>query len=290
MSNSMLSQLFFQMIGITIVLNSCSPSHITQHGVPTFSPQEQVKAPMQNGWARKQAPGFRQYLIEDSSTISIDGDSTQISMLHSTALYSLSFIAQGDSFSFTATVDSISTSSRLPSERNETDRSFSQVVHAIVSSTGQMSVLNAETASSCQGGMDAAAMRVFELTQNYPKIDITIGDKWADTVSVISCRGKTPLHQQIIRQYELLELTNRKQHNVAKIQRITSATVRGTSSNPHNHLTVAGSGTGSTTFYVDLATGFLSESEGHSQAKLTITTSRGNYAFIQNITTHINIQ
>ena len=290
MSKTAFSQAFSRIIGITIALNSCSASHVTQPGFPTSPPREPVKPSLQDEWVPKQAPGTRQYLIEDSATIFIGNDSTHTSLLQTATWYSLSLIALADSFSFTTKIDSMSTSSHTSLTKNGVDSSSSRTIHATFSSNGEMSALIGEAPSSCQRGVDATAMRVFELTQNYPKKSIRVGDRWADTVSGTSCRGRIPLYQQSIHEYQLLELINWKDHDVAKIQRNVSTVITGTSFESQNHLTVTGSGVGSMIFYADRITGFLHESDSHSKSRLTINTSRGSYSFTQTITTHIEIR
>jgi hypothetical protein len=290
MSNVMFHRTFVRMIGILIVLNNCSPKRVTQPGFPTALSREQVKSSLQDEWMPKRASGTQQYLIEDSSTMLISNDSTHTSLLQAATMYSLSLIALADSFAFTAKADSFSTSAASSPRRSGIDKSFSQIVHGTFSNSGEMSAINGEASSSCQEGMDHTGMRVFELIQNYPKWAIKVGTKWSDTVSVTSCRGKIPLHQQIIRQYQLLELTNWKEHAVAKIQRSVSTTVTGTNYEARNHLTATGSGVGNTILYADRTTGFLRESRSHSESKFTVTTSRGIYQFTQSITTHITIQ
>gem|GEM_PF-3078031 len=290
MSNAMFSRTFFRTIGIMIILNNCAPNRVAQPRFPTASPQEQIKPSLQDEWMPKQAPGIRQYLIEDSSTTLISDDPTHTSLLQTTTTYSLSLIALADSFSFTAKVDSMSTSSASSPRTSIVDKSFAQTIHGTFSNSGEISAVIGDTPSSCQGGVDAAGMRVFELTQHYPKQAIKIGDKWTDTISATSCRGKITLHQQIIREYQLLELTNWNEYAVAKIQQNVSTTTTGTSSETQNHLTAIGSGAGTIMFYADRTSGFLRESSGHSESKFTITTSRGSYPFTQNITTRIKIQ
>jgi hypothetical protein len=290
MNNSRLSQTFLRMIGTVIVLNSCSQNQVAQTGLPTSPPQEQIKPSLQDEWMPKQVPGTRRYIIEDSSTILLSDDSTHTSSLQTATVYSLSLIALADSFLFTAKVDSMSSNSRSSPKESEANKASAQTVHATFSSTGEMSALKGEAPSSCQGGVDAAAMRVFELTQSYPKKRIRVGDRWTDTVSATSCRGRTVLNQQIIREYQLLELTSWKDHDVAKIQQEVSAIVTATNSESQNNLTATGSGTGKRIFYADRITGFLRESNGRSESRLTINTSRGSYPFTQSITTHIEIR
>jgi hypothetical protein len=290
MSHIIFRRTFFRIIGIMIILNYCSPNHVAQPGFPTAPPQEQIEPSLQDKWMPEQVPGTRQYLIEDSSTTFINDDPTHTSLLQTATTYSLSLISLADSFSFTAKVDSISTSSASFPGASTVNKSFSQTVHGTLSNSGEMSAVITDASSSCQEGVDAAGMRVFELTQYYPKRAIKIGDKWADTISATSCRGKIMLHQEIIREYQLLELTNWKEHAVAKIQRNVSTRATGTSSESQNYLTATGFGAGTVIFYADRTKGFLRESNSHSESKFIITTSRGNYSFTQNIITHIKIQ
>ena len=290
MSHTMFSRTFVRTIGIMITLNNCSPNHAAQPGFSTVLPREQLKPSMQDEWMPKQSPGTRQYLIEDSSTTLISDDPTHTSLLQTATTYSLSLIALADSFSFTAKVDSMSTSLASSPGTSTVNKLFSQTVHGTFSNSGEISAVIGDAPSSCQGGVDAAGMRVFELAQYYPKRAIKIGDKWADTISVINCRGKITLRQIIIREYQLLELTNWKEYAVAKIQQNISTTATGTNPESQNHLITTGSGTGTVTFYADRTKGFLRESSGHSESKFIITTNRGSYPFTQNIITHIRIQ
>ena len=131
MSNAMFSRTFFRTIGIMIILNNCAPNRVAQPGFPTASPQEQIKPSLQDEWMPKQAPGIRQYLIEDSSTTLISDDPTHTSLLQTTTTYSLSLIALADSFSFTAKVDSMSTSSASSPRTSIVDKSFAQTVHGL---------------------------------------------------------------------------------------------------------------------------------------------------------------
>ena len=290
MSYIIFRQTFCRTIGIVIILNNCSPNRVAQPGFATAPPREQIKPSLQDEWMPKQAPGTRQYLIEDSSTTSISDDPTHTSSLQRATTYSLSLVPLTDSFSFTAKVDSMSTNSASSPELSTLNKSFSQTVHGTFSNSGEISAVTTDASLSCQGGVDAAGMRVFELTQYYPKGTIKIGDKWADTISVISCRGKIILYQKIIRKYQLLELINWKKYPVAKIQRNVSTTLTGNSSESQNQLTAIGFGTGTILFYADRTNGFLRESKGYSESKFIITTSRGNYSFTQNVITHIKIQ
>ena len=290
MSHIIFRQTLCRTIGIVIILNNCSPNRVAQPGFATAPPREQIEPSLQDEWMPKQAPGSRQYLIEDSSTTSISDDPTHTSSLQTATTYSLSLVPLADSFSFTAKVDSMSTSLASSPEASTLNKSFSQTVHGTFSNNGEMSTVIADASSSCQGGVDAAGMRMFELTQYYPKGAIKIGDKWADTISATSCRGKITLHQEIIREYQLLELTNWKKYPVAKIQRNVSTTAMGSSSESQNHLTATGFGTGTALFYADRTNGFLRESNGYSESKFIISTSRGSYSFTQNVITHIKIQ
>jgi hypothetical protein len=277
-------------IGITIIISNCAPTSVAIPGTTQLPPREHIGAPTQNEWMPQRIAETGQYVISDSTSISINGDSSHISSFQTTTLYSLSLIPLADSFSVTAKVDSTTTYPRSSAGAYGAERSSHDITHATISSTGQLSALTGEIVSSCQGGVDAMATRVFELAQNYSKQHMRIGDKWADTVFAVNCRGKTPLHQQIIREYELLELATWKEHQIAKIQRTASSTVLGNSPDPHNYLNAVGTGIGKAILYVDRASGFLLESDGRSETTLTIKTSRGSYPFRQSMRTHIELR
>jgi hypothetical protein len=289
---TILAQRFIPVIECILAFSSCSPKH-------TINPQatkgqQSVRVPMKteiiDGWAPRLTPEIKRYSIADTSIISLNNDSAHSSSIQTTAIYDIALTALDDSFLLTARVESLTTNSRIQEAHVSGKIDSLEQFHATISSTGRSSLIIGSLPSVCAGGINPVATRILELTLNYPQRHLKIGDKWSDTVAIISCRGKTPLLQQNIYQYELTDFTKSTQLSLAKIQRTVTTTFHGVSTDLRNQLIVHGSGFNSSTLYVDQKNGMLVESTEHSQLLLLLTTTRGTYPFTQNIFTHITVQ
>lgn len=280
-----LGRVIIGMVSLTILLNDCSPKQVAKPEVSAPETTRQTTVPSQQSiWTPMVLAGNKHYFIEDSSTISINDDSSHVTSFQMRTFYSLSLITLGDSLVLTAIVDSTSTN---PLSSSGKSGPTSQVIHAIASNAGQLSGLTSETVTACKDGIEAVGMRIYELIPSYPKHSVERGGHWVDTVSANSCRGKTSLHQRIIREYQFLGFSEWKEYNAARIERHSSNVVTGSTLETRNRFTATGSGTGSAILYVDRKTGRLLESDGHSESKLIISTTRGDYPFTQSIITHI---
>lgn len=270
---------------------SCTPPHVvkTQGGSDQGLVQDPHKAEVASSWFPKLVPGSNRYLITDSSTISISGDSSHSSSVHTAAIYDITLTASGDSLSLTASVESLTTNSHLQTPRLDSQMDSTKDFHATVSNSGRLSPITGMISSMCATGANPGAIRVLELTLNYPRMHLKVGDKWTDSVSTTSCRGKTTLEQQNIYQYQLTDLTTQNGHNLAQIQRDVLTTFHSLSSNQKNQLTTSGYGSSTSVLYVDQKTSALIQSSEHSRLKLTINTARGNYPFIQDTFTQIEL-
>jgi hypothetical protein len=282
-----LKQHVLPLVGAIAAFTSCSPNRVPQP-TPTSEPiHKTVKALAQESWAPSLVAGTPRYLIQDSSTISISGDSNQIVPFQSSVIYSVTFAPSGDSFVVVGRTDSLSANAHEHIGKRVLDTAGALEFHAIVSNTGKVSNLLGTSASICGEGINPVATRIFDLLISYPSKRLKVGDQWADTVSIRTCRGKTALSQKTIRQYQLLEFKKRSERSTAKILRLSSTVVTGGSIDSKNHLNTTGSGSGETTLCADWATGLLVQSDERSQTTLSISTIRGVYPFTQIISTHI---
>ncbi len=283
----MLSRRSFYQIIALICTCSCTPVHHQQSVATEPGSHDSVRVSPIDGWLPHQAATSGQYVVEDSSTISVNNDSTQASSINSRTVFTLTTQLVGDSALLQARVDSLFISAHTPTMRSTFDSSLSQSFQATLSPTGKVQTIDGAISNSCVGGRDPVASRIFDFTISYPRHRIKDGDKWADTTHITTCRGKTLLRQESIRQYELLGRIALPTSSAMKIQRITSTRFLGARTNIQNHLEIDGSGTSTTTLYIDDITGFLLNAKSKSTSTLTVSTARGSYSFIQNILTDI---
>lgn len=284
----MLSHRRFYQILIIICTYSCSTVHREQPVALKPIPRDSVKLSPLEGWLPHQSAIAGEYMIEDSSTISVNNDSVQSPSINSRTVFTVMTQLVGDSAVLHATVDSLIVSSHTPVARGVFDSSSqSQTFQATLSPTGKVQKIDGRVTPICVGGQDPAASRIFDFTITYPKHRIKDGDKWADSTRITTCRGKIPVSQESTRQYQMLGRISSPTSSTVKIQRTTSTHFIGIGPSARNPLEIEGSGTSSTTLYVDDVNGLLLHADGQSTSTLNVLTTRGSYLFIQNILTDI---
>lgn len=281
---------WFYRIAAVICTYSCSPVHHKQPVTIKPITHDSVRISPTDGWLPHQTATAGQYVIEDSSTVSVNSDSAQASSINSRIAFTLTTQLIGDSAVLLARVDSFLVSSHTPMTRTTPDNGQLKTFEAILSSTGKVQKIDARPSTICLGGQDPVPSRILDLTITYPKHKIKDGDKWTDTTRITTCRGEVPLRQESIRQYEMLGRITSPTPAAVKIQRTTSTRFIGTGTNVQNHINIDGSGISSTTFWVNEVNGSLLNGNGKSALTLNISTVRGSYTFLQNIITNIKHQ
>lgn len=281
------SRRWFYRIITVMCACSCSRVHSEQPLAGKSVTRDSVNVSPIDGWLPHQGAAVEQYVIKDSSTISVDNDSTRAALINSRTVFTLTTQLAGDSAILLARIDSILISFYAPIVKTTSDTRQSRTFQAVLSSKGKIQRIDGSTDDLCSGGQDPTVSRIFDLTLTYPKNRIRAGDKWADTTHITTCRGRIPLRQESIRQYEMLGRMTSAMSSAMKIQRITSTRFLGVGTAPQNHLQIDGSGTSSMTLYIDGINGFLVSANGSSTSTLNISTARGSYSFNQNILTDI---
>ncbi|HEY8795425.1 MAG TPA: hypothetical protein VIM15_10835 [Gemmatimonadaceae bacterium] len=284
-------QLLSNPIGLGLILFSCTTVFPTSQ--PSKTPElthQTVKISSKNGWLPEQAIGNKQYLFHDSSTISINADSTHTRINITNTIYSVRLSQLNDSLRFTARVDSLTIISQASSPEIVPDTGVTQESEAVISPMGQIFSLSGHSFSLCPGGITPAAARIHELLVSYPRKALKVGDKWVDTVSTTVCRGKILVLQQTIRQYNFVSFSAWNRQSAAKILCIASSTLHTDSKNSPKYFSTHGSATSSMVIYVNQVTGTLLQSDAHSEATLIVNTSRGVFPFRQIINTHIELR
>lgn len=278
------------LIGIVIVLGACSARHSAGPTV-TPEPARQSSRPPRTlsseGWNPTLIAAKRRYTITDSSTISISGDSTHLSAIETGTVFSILTTQAGDSFRLHMSVDSILTTTHVPAAKIVVDTSMIGQFDGVLTANGKVSALIGRRSTTCVGGIDPVATRIFELTIIFAKKRMNVGDSWSDTLSTTTCRGKAPLRQQTTRRYEILDIPTGQQNTSVKIRRIVSTLFTGMSPDMKNHLSINGSGSATAELSLEPRTGSLLQSDGISETTLVVVTSRGSFPFKQIVITHI---
>lgn len=277
-------------LGVTVAsaLSACTPKHSQQPSPTPEPPHRPVSIAEADSWSPKIMAGSQRFLIRDSSTVSISNDTTtQALPIESTMIYSIVITPSTDSFVLVGRVDSLTINSRLPTKRTSVDTGRAGEFRGTLIPHGQIQAVGQPQTTSCSSSSNSALTRIYELIVPFPKDKIRIGDKWSDTVSATTCHGKTPLTQQLIREFEVTGFNARQQQKLVMIQRKVFITFTGATTDTNTHLSASGSGSGEATLIVDQNSAELLQSDGRTQSTLTVTTSRGTFPFTQTTSTHI---
>jgi hypothetical protein len=272
------------------LITACTTSHSSVPNVPaTRSQRDTAPSESENkGWVPQLKSGRSQYLIHDSSTVSISNDTTAPAVLiESATLYSISIADTDTVLIVTAHIDSqyINSSHSIKTKQDSTLRPD---IHIAISRQGKLLSKQPVISSvDCSATNTPTPSRIDELLIPLPRQISKIGDKWTDTLSSTTCRGHTLLTHVTIREHELLDLSSScQQHEAVKVRQTISETVSGSSAG-HNHLGTNGSGTATSVLCLERSTGMLLESKKQSRLDLTVTTIRGVFPFTQNTSTSI---
>lgn len=273
-------------------LVACTTSHQSVPSTPTTRTQLDTARidSRYKSWAPQLIAIKSRYFIHDSSTISINNDTTAtVVPIESTMIYSISTADSNNLLILTGHVDSLSISNAL-STKTKPDTGTRPNLHIVISKQGrflnssQMPPINCSTANA------PSSSRIGELLIPLPHGAVKVGDKWTDTSSTISCHGKISLTHTTIREYELLDLSSCELTDAAKVRELVTDSLTGSSAENNNHLSASGFGTASSTLCLGRSTGTLLERNGQSRLELTVTTSRGVFPFTQNSHTHIKLR
>lgn len=270
-----------------ICICSCSPAHRERPIAIKPAVRDSAEVSPVDGWLPHQVATAGQYVIQDSSTVSLVNDSAQSSSINSRTVFTLTTQRVGNSTVLQARVDSLSTTSSTSTAGPTPDNSQLPMFRAAMSSTNEVQEIDGPASTLCTGGQDPVVSRIFDLTVTYPQRRIKNGDKWADTIHITTCRGRTPLRQERTRQYEMLGRVSSPASLTVKIQRTTSTRLIGAGVSGQNRLNIDGSGTGSATLYVDETSGALLSAKSSSTSTLNVVSARGSYSFIQSLFTDI---
>jgi hypothetical protein len=274
------------------LLVGCATGHPTTPVTSTTRTQRDttIIESHKKSWAPHLIAAKLRYFIHDSSTISINGDTTvAVVPIESTMIFSVSTSDSNNLLIVNSQIDSFYVNSSR-STKTKPDTSIRSNMHMVASKEGRFLDLTEAGPLDCTVVNASSPSRIGEVLIALPLNAITVGDKWSDTVSTTSCRGRIALTHRIVRQYELLDFSSCPQTNAAKVRGVITDTLVGSSTESNNHLSAHGFGNAISMICIDANTGTLLESDTQSHLELTVTTTRGAFPFIQNSNTHIELR
>ncbi len=153
---------------------------------------------------------------------------------------------------------------------------------------GHVLSLSSNATTSCTNATDplsaAAALFFVALPEG-----ISPAERWTDSVTTTTCRGRTPLVTTVMRHYKAITDTVWRGRPALLIARIDSLTIRsradsttdsvGASHDSTDMMAATGSGRGEFTLYIDPRTGVLLEATGTNRTDILVTTASSRFPF-----------
>jgi hypothetical protein len=211
--------------------------------------------------------------------------------VRSVALYTIALQPDGAQLALSGAVDSVAVVAEGPQGRptapaagDTTRRHFT----GTISPQGALMSLAATPAGSCEGGVDPVVANARELVVRLPAT-VTAGTTWRDTATMVTCRGQVPLTTTAAREYRVVGPTTWSETPALQIERRTTTSVQGSGSQAGQTISVSGSGSSTSTLYVDRVTGVLLGASGESHSTLTVTTPRSSLPFRQDARDQITL-
>jgi hypothetical protein len=208
--------------------------------------------------------------------------------VHSVAFYTITLQPGGGDLTLSGAVDSLA----VVAEGRDTPPPAGKVTRphftGAISPRGALTSLQATPTASCQGGVDPAVANAGELIVRLPAT-LSAGTSWRDTATVVTCRGEVPLSATVEREYRVVGPTTWHEAPALQIERRTTTSIQGSGSQGGQTISVSGSGSSTSTLYIDRATAVLLGASGESHSTLTVTTPRASLPLRQDTRDQITL-
>lgn len=273
--------------------------------VPSTSDSAAVHAPppVTARWMPRHTAGSWRYELHSTGTVSLVGDTTANSLpLGRTVIYTVSIAPAGSSgggssaFQLSGSVDSVAVT--IP-ERIPTPTAGSNSrprFQGALAANGHLDAITSDATTPCQNATDPLSAAAAGLFVALPR-GISPNQSWSDTVSTVTCRGRTALETTAIRQYRAVDDTVWGGRAAILLTRHDSLIIRNrpdssadTVSTTHSAastavhdsaeaMAAAGSGQADFTLYVDPRSGVLLQAMGTSRTEILVTTGGSRFPF-----------
>jgi hypothetical protein len=236
--------------------------------------------------------------------VSLAGDTTADSLpVGRTIIYSVSIApaslpnAPRSAFQLSGSVDSVAVT--IP-ERIPTPTAGSNSkphFQGDLATDGHLIALSSNATTSCQNAIDPLSAAAAGLFVALPR-GIAPNQRWSDTVSTVTCRGRMPLEATAIRQYtaitdtvwegraalrlarhDSLTFRNRPDSSADSVAPRNSTATGSASRDSTETMDATGSGHADFTLYVDARSGVLLHAVGASHTEILVTTSGSRFPF-----------
>jgi hypothetical protein len=268
--------------GLVVLVFGCASPHTpgTSPPAPTPSnPAPPASAP--SSWTFSILPGTTTYRIARSGVIENASDSTSSREVTANSSHETITLQQlGDTVSFTATVDTFSTT--LQGSPDTTQRSVAlpfQISGQLVADS--IHIANDTLSDRCSTIATALLADIHNLLPRFPR-SLYKTSAWTDSTETTSCQSSIPIRSRVGHSYRVAGETHYNEATVLVIERVDSIHASGEGIQQQHRVVLAAFGTGTATYYVDTATGHVVHLTLNQDVDVTVTASGKANHFRQN--------
>jgi hypothetical protein len=270
---------------------SCASGTTPHTPTPPAPGRDSAATNEPESWAPRLAPGSWHYqVVTDASVVlTADSSTTQVPV-RTSSFYTIHLETDSSGLVLTGSVDSgtVSADKTIPQQPDTAHQA--STFTARIGADGALTDLHGSDSTQCVQGLDPRVAAVRALLIHTPAT-LTPNTTWADSTSVLTCRGTVPIRTTTTYTYEVKSLTNWQGAPALEIARtgmIALASEAGLAT--ASAITITGTGSSTTTLLVDPATGMIVHATGESHTSLTVATTRSKLPFRQDVTETITLQ
>ena len=254
------------------LLASCVSSRPAPRA-PAPTPQSSTVAQAANSprvWTFSFTPGLASYRVLRSAVIETSGDSTARREISTNLTHeSLTLQSVGDTITFTAVIDTFSTTTQGVI-------GAAQTVPLPLALNGFMTsdslILAGDSLPNCSPLTTTLATDIHNLLPRLPA-SLSTGSTWHDSTSLLGCQGSIPTRSRLTHSYSAVGGSTYENIPVLVIERADTIHAEGEGAQQQHRVILEVAGVGTATYYLDAHTGRVLHLSVDQTLNLTITAS-----------------
>jgi hypothetical protein len=250
-------------------MSASPPATVTP--VPAEPASAPIVPPTTTTWNFNFASGLLAYRVSRSAAVTEQTAPQGRREISTNSTYeSLTLQPAGDTIAFTAVVDTFSTTTQgtiSPEQPVSLPVQLSgvRVGDSITISTDSLT-------QSCNPAASALVTDLHNLLPRLPTL-LTLSTSWRDSTDLIGCQGSIPTRSRVLHSYRVLGENTYEGVRVVLVQRSDTIHAEGEGAQQQHRLTLTANGTGTTVYYLDVATGRIMHLSIGQDLDLSITAS-----------------
>ncbi|MDQ3672878.1 MAG: hypothetical protein M3365_00655 [Gemmatimonadota bacterium] len=265
---------------LAIAASGCATSGSSPADRPVQPRLPDIPAPTSatGPWIFAHTPGTRAYRISRNATIEGLADSAvRRETVSSHTHQILTLEGTGEELSFRAVVDTFA----LITQGVVGPPQSIELPIELSGNTGPAGVrVESPATEHCSAIRATIVTDLYNLLVPFPS-PLTRGTVWRDSISASGCQAGIPTAATTRRIFTVIGEVNHFGRGLVLVQRADSVTARGEGAYGQHRMRVDGAGTGGARYYLDTASGEVSQLTTVQQTRITVTTSGRVHTFVQ---------